>query len=293
MFLNYVCPVFYFPGSRQRIICSWVGMQTLFQNPLAGPFVLGINAGASLGVALATLLTGALASLGLAASSWLGSSLVLFVMIGIAGRLKNNITLLILGLMFGYGVSALVSVLIHFSSPEQIQQFVLWSFGSFSSVTWQQLSFVPVSFVRCNGDVFLAKPLNALLLGESYASTMGVSVRHIRLALVFVTAILAGTVTAFCGPIAFSWNGSSPFMQTLLEKRGSSSSYSCQCSKWGVLALAADFLPICLEVLLYCLLMPLRPLWGLLLLSGLYFEAHMEQKYHEFEAALLQPKTSL
>jgi iron complex transport system permease protein len=219
-----------------------LGMQTLFQNPLAGPFVLGINAGASLGVALATLLTGALASLGLAASSWLGSSLVLFVMIGIAGRLKNNITLLILGLMFGYGVSALVSVLIHFSSPEQIQQFVLWSFGSFSSVTWQQLSlFVPVSLSGVMAMFFLAKPLNALLLGESYASTMGVSVRHIRLALVFVTAILAGTVTAFCGPIAFLGMAVPHLCRHFLKSGDHRLLIPASALSGGVLALAADF----------------------------------------------------
>ena len=116
----------FFAGGALSV--SGLGMQTLFQNPLAGPFILGINGGASLGVAMATLIVGSLANVGLAGAAWLGSCLIMMAMLAVAGKIKDNTTLLILGLMFGYAVSALVSVLIHFSTPERIQQFVAWSF---------------------------------------------------------------------------------------------------------------------------------------------------------------------
>ncbi|MDD2206411.1 MAG: iron ABC transporter permease [Aminobacterium sp.] len=219
-----------------------LGMQTLFQNPLAGPFVLGINAGASLGVALATLLAGSLASLGLATSSWLGSTVVLIVMMGVAGKVKNNTTLLILGLMIGYGVSAFVNVLIHFSSPERIQQFIVWSFGSFSSVSWRQLLFlVPAACVGFCAMLFFAKQLNALLLGEAYASTMGVSVYRVRLALIVITSLLAGSVTAFCGPVAFL-GVAVPHLCRQALKTGDHRILIPACAlSGGVLALTADF----------------------------------------------------
>lgn len=192
----------FFAGGALSV--SGLGMQTLFQNPLAGPFILGINGGASLGVAMATLIVGSLANVGLAGAAWLGSCLIMMAMLAVAGKIKDNTTLLILGLMFGYAVSALVSVLIHFSTPERIQQFVAWSFGSFSSVSWEQLSLlVPASILGSGAAFIMAKPLNALLLGESYASTMGVPVKRVRILLIALTSFLAGSVTAFCGPIAF------------------------------------------------------------------------------------------
>ncbi|MEM7355565.1 MAG: iron ABC transporter permease [Acidobacteriota bacterium] len=189
-------------------------MQTLFRNPLAGPYILGVSAGASLGVALVVLSVGAGASqmlaglglagdLGLAAAASLGAGAALGLVL-IAARRVSTLTLLILGVLFGYATSALVTVLIHFSVAERIQSYVTWTFGSFGGVTWSQVHILaPVLSVGLVLAYLAAKPLNALLLGESYAATMGVSVRRARLLILGSTALLAGGVTAFCGPIGF------------------------------------------------------------------------------------------
>jgi iron complex transport system permease protein len=191
-------------------------MQTLFRNPLAGPFVLGINSGASLGVALVILWTGSvsqttifaglglLGDLGLIIAAGLGASLVLIFILLVSRRVQNVMTLLILGLLFGYATSAVVSILLHFSIAERIHLFVSWTFGSFSGVTWKQLKvLMPVLFAGIIAAQLLVKPLNAFLLGESYARSMGLNVRQARIGIICITALLAGSVTAFCGPIAF------------------------------------------------------------------------------------------
>lgn len=193
-------------------------MQTLFCNPLADPFVLGINAGASLGVALVVLSVGVagvsatsmLAGLGLLGNFGLvfaasaGAGLVLLLMLLVAQRVRSTATLLILGLMVGYAAAALVSLMLYFSITERIQAYINWTFGSFGGVTWSQLHvFAPVVLVALALGLALAKPLNALLLGETYAQTMGVNVRRTRLIIVLSAAVLAGAVTAFCGPIGF------------------------------------------------------------------------------------------
>jgi iron complex transport system permease protein len=191
-------------------------MQTLFRNPLAGPFVLGINSGASLGVALVILWTGSvsqttifaglglLGDLGLIISAGLGASLVLIFILLISRRVQNVMTLLILGLLFGYATSAVVSILLHFSIAERIHLFVSWTFGSFGGVTWKQLKvLMPVLISGIIASQLLVKPLNAFLLGENYARSMGLNVRRARIWIICITALLAGSVTAFCGPIAF------------------------------------------------------------------------------------------
>ncbi|MEL7645537.1 MAG: iron ABC transporter permease [Anaerolineaceae bacterium] len=190
-------------------------MQTMFRNPLADPFILGINSGASLGVALAVLAIGATGSillagistagdLGLALAASIGAGLVLGLILLVGQRVKNPTTLLILGLMFGYAASAVTSLLIYFSLPERIQAYTVWSYGSFSGVTWSQLQVMaPVILVGLGLTVFLPKPLNALLLGEEYARSMGVNTRWTRVLILLSASILAGTVTAFCGPIGF------------------------------------------------------------------------------------------
>ncbi|MDG4596391.1 MAG: iron ABC transporter permease [Candidatus Contendobacter sp.] len=193
---------------------SGLQMQTLFRNPLADPYILGINAGASLGVALVVLATGAatgflsnvglLGDLSLIAAAIAGAGLVTGLVIVAARWLRHAMTLLILGLMLGYATGAVVSILIYFSVPEQIQAYISWTFGSFGGVTGRQLAILaPV----IGGGLLLAglltKPLNALLLGEAYARSMGVNVRRVRFWLIAGTSVLAGAVTAFCGPIAF------------------------------------------------------------------------------------------
>jgi iron complex transport system permease protein len=194
---------------------SGLQMQTLFRNPLADPFILGVSSGASLGVALVILSVGAagsalvaglgvLGDLSLAAAAALGSASVLGAVLVVSRRVQNTLTLLILGLMFGYLTSALVSLLVYFSLPERVQAFSLWSAGSFGGVTWNQLSvFAPVVLVGLGLAGVLPKTLNALLLGDAYARSLGVNVQRARLWVVVSASALAGAVTAFCGPIAF------------------------------------------------------------------------------------------
>jgi len=194
---------------------SGLQMQTLFRNPLADPFILGINSGASLGVALVILGFGStgtilLAGLGLfgdlslalAASLGAGSVLILILLIG--QRVQNPITLLILGLMFGYATSAVVSLLIYFSIPERIQTYTTWSYGSFGGVTWNQLwVMIPGISFGLFIAYLLPKSLNALLLGEDYARTMGLNIKTTRFLILLGASVLSGVVTAFCGPIGF------------------------------------------------------------------------------------------
>ncbi len=193
-------------------------MQTLFRNPLADPFVLGINSGASLGVALVVLSVGVagvsatsmlaglglLGNFGLTLAASLGAGLVLGLMLLVARRVPSTTTLLIMGLMVGYATAALVSLLLYFSIAERIQAYINWTFGSFGGVTWSQLhALAPAVLLALAVALALAKPLNALLLGETYAQTMGLNVRRARLAIILSAAVLAGAVTAFCGPIGF------------------------------------------------------------------------------------------
>jgi iron complex transport system permease protein len=192
-------------------------MQDLFRNPLAGPSVLGISSGASLGVALVVLwaASGGVAprfiqGLGLSGkaamvvSSGLGAGLVLAAVLAMARRVRDVMTLLIIGILCGFAVNAAVSVLIHFSAPERIQAYAAWTFGSFAAVTWNDLAvFTPVIMVSLLACQLIRKPLNGLLLGENYARSMGLRLKPLRIAIIGLTALLAGTVTAFCGPVAF------------------------------------------------------------------------------------------
>jgi iron complex transport system permease protein len=194
---------------------SGLQMQTLFRNPLADPFVLGVSSGASLGVALillsvstttATLLgaLGLYGNIGLVLAASLGSSLVLGLILLVAQRVKHMLTLLILGLMLGYLTSALVSLLIYFSLPERVQAFNLWAAGSFGGITWDQLvTFAGAITIGLIIAGLMPKALNALLLGDAYARSLGLDVARTRRWLIFSASLLAGAVTAFCGPIGF------------------------------------------------------------------------------------------
>ena len=182
---------------------SGLQMQTLFRNPLAGPYVLGISSGASLGVAL-VVLAGFGSSIGIAGAAWLGAALVLVVIAAVGHRIKDIMVILILGMMFSSGVGAIVQILQYLSKEESLKAFVIWTMGSLGDVTFNQLAvLVPSIIAGLLLAVITIKPLNLLLFGEEYAVTMGLNVRRSRGLLFLSTTLLAGTVTAFCGPIGF------------------------------------------------------------------------------------------
>ena len=191
---------------------SGLQMQTLFRNPLAGPYVLGISSGASLGVALFILgmpllgiaTSSTISSLGTAGAAWLGSALILAFVASVSTRIKDIMVILILGMMISSGVSAVVQILQYLSNEEALKSFVIWTMGSLGDVTSKQLGLLlPAVLIGLSVSVAVIKPLNLLLLGEQYARTMGLNVRRSRYLIFLSTTLLAGTVTAFCGPIGF------------------------------------------------------------------------------------------
>lgn len=189
-------------------------LQTLFKNPLAGPSILGISDGANLGVAAVMLyfggsvgqLTGfaANAYLTIVLAAFLGASLVLAVIIYFSTKVKSNVILLIIGIMVGYLVSSLISILNYYASADKVHAFVMWGLGNFSGVSREQLPYF--AFFTLTGlliALLLIKPLNALLLGEMYAANLGVKIKRTRFLILFCTGLLAASTTAFCGPISF------------------------------------------------------------------------------------------
>lgn len=191
---------------------SGLQMQTLFRNPLAGPYVLGVSSGASLGVALfilgAPLLgvasSSLLSSLGVAGAAWIGSALVLALVGAVSQRIKDIMVILILGMMIGSAVSAVVQILQYMSHEEALKSFVVWTMGSLGDVTTSQLWLVaPAIIAGLVLSVAVIKPMNLMLLGEAYARTMGLNFRRTRSLILLSTTLLAGTVTAFCGPVGF------------------------------------------------------------------------------------------
>ncbi len=188
-------------------------MQTLFRNPLAGPYVLGLSSGASLGVAIvilgATLLPPFLATLllssyGIILASSLGSFTVLLAVLAVSHRLRDTMAILIVGLMFGSLTSAIVGTLTYFSTAEQLQKFTFWSLGNLGNLSWTSISLLSICVaIGLLLSLFSIKPLNSLLLGENYAKSLGLNYKKSRLIIIFATSILAGSITAFAGPIAF------------------------------------------------------------------------------------------
>lgn len=193
-------------------ICGLL-MQTLFRNPLAGPFVLGISSGASLGVAILILgssvfggflLTNSVSNWSLPIAASLGAFLVLSAVIIAAHKVRNTMSILIIGLMFGSLTSAVISVLAYFSEATQIQQYLFWSFGSLGNLSWNELSIFGLIYgLGVLGTLSLIKPLNSFLLGENYAKSLGINVKKNRNIILLITSILTGVITAFSGPIAF------------------------------------------------------------------------------------------
>lgn len=191
---------------------SGLQMQTLFRNPLAGPYVLGVSSGASLGVALFILgapLVGLssspiLSSLGIAGAAWIGSAAVLALVATVSRHIKDIMVILILGMMIGSAVSAIVQILQYMSHEEALKGFVVWTMGSLGDVTISQLWLVALAII--SGliiSIAVIKPMNLMLLGEAYARTMGLNIQRTRSLILLSTTLLAGTTTAFCGPVGF------------------------------------------------------------------------------------------
>lgn len=198
--------------SGAALSVSGLMMQTLFRNPLAGPYTLGVSSGASLGVAFLTMCTTVvsvrLSALGtqllLPLAACIGASMVLVLVLAVSRRVTNNVSLLIVGMMFGSIAGALVSLLQNFANPDALKLFIVWTLGSLSSVGWSDLQvLVPLLALGLMLVLWVLKPLNGLLLGEDYARGLGIDVPRTRLLIVLATGLLAGGVTAFCGPIAF------------------------------------------------------------------------------------------
>ncbi len=216
---NYIVVNFRIPKAITAVLVgsglsiSGLLMQTLFRNPLAGPFVLGISSGASLGVAFLILgtsifsgylLSNVFSSWALAIAASLGSLLVLFAVMLTANRVKNTMSILIIGLMFGSFTAAIISVLAYFSEAEQIQQYLFWSFGNLGNLSWNELLVFGVLYsIGLFGAFLIAKPLNSFLLGENYAKSLGISIQRSRNQILIITGVLTGVITAFSGPIAF------------------------------------------------------------------------------------------
>lgn len=184
-------------------------MQTLFRNPLAGPYILGVSSGASLGVALVTMVSSGIgyrvSEIGMiSGAAIVGSVLVMLLVMLIAKRIRSNVTLLIVGMMVGNIAGALVNMIQNFANPDSLKLFIVWTLGSLSGVGWNDLPTLAIGVVIALVVVLLLiKPLNGLLLGEDYARGLGINVERTRWMMVVASCLLAGSVTAFCGPIAF------------------------------------------------------------------------------------------
>ncbi|MDR2791841.1 MAG: iron ABC transporter permease [Tannerellaceae bacterium] len=189
-------------------------LQTLFRNPLAGPSILGISDGANLGVALVTFLTGgslrqatgwaAGGYIAVVTAAFAGAALVLGIMIYFSSKVRNHVMLLILGIMMGYLASSLISILNYYAAADKVRLFVLWGMGHFAGVSLEQLPvFACLTLIGLCFALLMIKPLNALLLGEAYATNLGVRIRRTRTQILICTGLLTASVTAFCGPVSF------------------------------------------------------------------------------------------
>ena len=191
---------------------SGLQMQVLFRNPLAGPYVLGVSAGASFGVALFLLgaplfgfaLSPALQHIGTAGAAWIGSAVVLLLVVALSRRIKDIMVMLILGIMLSSGVGAVVEIMQYFSNEASLKSYVVWTMGSLGDVTTTQLAVIaPVIVAGLAMAIAAIKPMNMLLAGERYAASMGLNIGRSRNLILISTTLLAGTITAFCGPVGF------------------------------------------------------------------------------------------
>ncbi len=216
---NYIILQNRLPQALTAMLCgaslavSGLMLQTAFRNPLAGPSIFGINSGASLGVALVMLLLGGSITAGsfsltgfvaILVAAFVGAMAVMALIMFFSTMVKNNVMLLIVGIMIGYIASSAISLLNFFATEEGVQSYMVWGLGNFGGVTMQQMpAFASVTLVGLVAALLLIKPLNALLLGEQYAENLGINTKRVRNYLLFVTGVLTAVSTAFCGPVAF------------------------------------------------------------------------------------------
>lgn len=187
-------------------------MQTLFRNPLAGPDVLGISSGAGLGVALLTLLNGTvlhqmiapLGSMAQVIAAIAGASFTLILVLAVSVKIKDTVTILVLGMIFGYVAGSTITILQSFANPDSLKVFITWTFGSLGAITWTKMPlFIILTVIGICITYFMQKTLNTLLLGNSYASSIGLNIKRTQLIIITITSVITGTVTAYTGPIAF------------------------------------------------------------------------------------------
>jgi len=189
---------------------SGVLMQSLFRNPLAGPYVLGVSSGASLAVAIYVMI-GGMGVIVISSSSWMlalsaivGSFLVLLLVLLVAVRVRDSVSLLIIGIMIAGIASSVVSVIQYFTSPDLLQHFMVWTFGSLSDISYSQLFVLfPVVLLGILAAFLMQKSLNTMLLGDNYVNVLGISIKRLRFGIIAITGLVAGTITAFAGPIVF------------------------------------------------------------------------------------------
>lgn len=245
-------------------------MQTLFRNPLAGPYVLGINSGASLGVALFTLAMPMIAvqtpwlyDIGLTGMAWIGSAAILLMVMVLSRRIRNISVILILGMMLGSAISAVVGILQYMGTEESLKAFVVWTMGSLSNVTTEQLYiFVPVVAVGLMLSLMAVKSLNMLLLGESNARTLGLRVGMSRTIIFLATTLLAGTVTAYCGPIGFV-GLAMPHLARMTFRTADHRTLMPAAMLWGAVAMLLCCL-LCDLIARYSVMLPVNTITALL-----------------------------
>jgi iron complex transport system permease protein len=227
-------------------------MQTLFRNPLAGPYVLGLSSGSSLGVAfvilgagfLPSFLTSAvLSSYGIVLASCLGSFIVVLAILVVAQRLRNTMSILIVGLMFASFAAAIVNVLSYFSTAEQLQKFTFWSMGNLGNLSWNSITILgTVVSVGLLLSLFSIKSLDALLLGENYAKSVGLNFKKARFIIIIATSVLAGSITAFAGPIAFVGLAVPHIAKLLFQTSNHKTLFFSTLLIGGILMLACDII---------------------------------------------------
>ena len=256
--------------SGMALSASGLLMQTLFRNPLAGPYVLGINSGASLGVALFTLAMPMIAvqtpwlyDIGLTGMAWIGSAAILLMVMVLSRRIRNISVILILGMMLGSAISAVVGILQYMGTEESLKAFVVWTMGSLSNVTTEQLYiFVPVVAVGLMLSLVAVKSLNMLLLGESNARTLGLRVGMSRTIIFLATTLLAGTVTAYCGPIGFV-GLAMPHLARMTFRTADHRTLMPAAMLWGAVAMLLCCL-LCDLIARYSVMLPVNTITALL-----------------------------